>query len=265
MFARRRWSSFVLGGTFAVLALTLVPFFFVHLSDAVSLSQSRRLAGFVPFAFAFAGGITVLAGMLRGLVLPLALAAGITLQLLWPGDFGYTLEHAGPSLVVWYALAGSGLGIVGLASRRLRAFERDGTLAVVAAALFVLPVVVHGFSHWSPSKARDPYALTPGLVQALQADVPERDVVFSDVETSYRIAGAAPVLIAAAPPSHVADTKQNSPRSRANEVTRFFRNGNLAIPRRYGAHWIVVDHTRLHPVLPLRVVYRDSRYSLYRL
>ena len=32
----------------------LVPFLFEHLSDAVSLSQSRRAAGFLPFAFAFA-------------------------------------------------------------------------------------------------------------------------------------------------------------------------------------------------------------------
>src|SRR5205814_1048045 len=48
--ARRRWSAFVLGGMVVVLALELLPFLFPHFSDLVSLSQSRRAAGFVPFA-----------------------------------------------------------------------------------------------------------------------------------------------------------------------------------------------------------------------
>ena len=90
--ARRRWSAFVLGGTVSILALMLVPTLFVHFSDLVSLSQSRRAAGFVPFAFAFAGGLALLAR--SALVLPAALAAGIALQLLWPGDFVYGLRTA---------------------------------------------------------------------------------------------------------------------------------------------------------------------------
>ena len=64
---RRRWSSLVLGGSLAVLAVTLTPFLFERLSDAVSLSQSRRAAGFLPFAFAFAGGIAVLVEPARDL------------------------------------------------------------------------------------------------------------------------------------------------------------------------------------------------------
>src|SRR5258708_17926695 len=59
--ARRRWSAFVLGGTVLVLVLELCPFIFPHFSDLVSLSQSRRAAGFVPFAFALVGGAAVLA------------------------------------------------------------------------------------------------------------------------------------------------------------------------------------------------------------
>ena len=58
--AKRRWGAFVLGGTVCVLALMLVPELFVRFSNAVSLSQSRRAAGFVPFAFAFAGGLALL-------------------------------------------------------------------------------------------------------------------------------------------------------------------------------------------------------------
>ena len=67
--ARRRWSAFVLGGTVLVLVLELFSFVFPHFSDFVSLSQSRRAAGFVPFAFALVGGAAVLA-RLGGLLLP---------------------------------------------------------------------------------------------------------------------------------------------------------------------------------------------------
>jgi hypothetical protein len=48
-------------------------------------------------------------------------------------------------------------------------------------------------------------------------------------------------------------------------VQRFLGTGSLTIPRRYGAEWLVVDreHYRVRP--PLRPVYRDGRYSLFRL
>ena len=82
---RRRWAAYVLGGSLAVLVLMLVPLLFVPFSELVSLSQARRASGFLPFAFAFAGGIVVLTWFLRFLVLPVALAAGIALQLLYPG------------------------------------------------------------------------------------------------------------------------------------------------------------------------------------
>src|SRR5581483_3716807 len=92
-----RSSAFVLGGSVAILALELVPTLFVHFSELVSLSQSRRAAGFVPFAFALAGGLALLARTV--LVLPAALAAGIVLELQWPGDFVYGLRHGGPGAV----------------------------------------------------------------------------------------------------------------------------------------------------------------------
>src|SRR5262249_60002315 len=80
---RRRWSAYVLGGTAALLAILLVPTLFVHFTDLVSLSQSRRAAGFLPFTFAFAGGLALLAR--SWLVLPAALAAGILLERRWAG------------------------------------------------------------------------------------------------------------------------------------------------------------------------------------
>ncbi len=54
--ARRRWAAYVVGGSLAVFAVMLVPFLFTSLADLVSISQARRAAGFLPFAFAFAGG-----------------------------------------------------------------------------------------------------------------------------------------------------------------------------------------------------------------
>ena len=93
--------------------------------------------------------------------------------------------------------------------------------------------------------------------------MPKGAVVYSDLETSYRIAAEAPVYIAAAPPSHVADTEKNRPYERREENIRFFRTGDVAIPRRAGAGWLVLDRKRFDIVPQLDSVYRDSRYTLY--
>jgi hypothetical protein len=264
---RRRWAAFVLGGALAVLVLMLVPTLFVPFSEVVSLSQARRASGFLPFAFAFAGGLVVLAWLARLLVLPLALAAGIALQLLYPGDFGYRLQDGGPALATWIALLGGTVALVlGLILHRRRPpMEDRGALVAVAAALFVLPVAIHAAANWSPSDARLPSPLTPGLVEALREQVPEADVVYSDLETSYRIAAFAPVYVAAAPPAHVADTKENQPYERRLANIRFFAEGDLTIPRDAGAGWLVVDRNRFELDLPLAEVYADERFTLYRL
>ena len=73
---RRRWAALVLGGTLAVLGVLLLDRVFAPFVDAVSLSQARRLAGFLPLGFALAGGAAVLARVLSSAVLPLALARG---------------------------------------------------------------------------------------------------------------------------------------------------------------------------------------------
>jgi len=263
---RRRWAAFVLGGTLAVLAIVLVPFVFPHFAGAVSLSQARRLAAFVPLPFAFAGGAWVLARLLRAWLLPLALAAGIWLQLAWPGDFNYTLRHGGPSLATWIAAVGGLAALVAAAAIRRTDLSGGSTrLAAIAAGLFLVPVAVHGLSHWATPTPQSSLELTPGLVHALRTQVPRRAVVFSDLETSYRIAAYAPVYVAAAPPPHVADTKANHPYTRAADVARFFAHPSLAIPRRYGAGWLVVDRRHFPVRLPLRPVYQDARFTLYRL
>jgi hypothetical protein len=261
---RRRFAAFVLGGTVVVLGLLLVPSLFVRFSDAVSVSQARRAAGFVPLPFAFAAGAAVLAGLARWLVLPLALGAGIALQLAWPGDFGYRFGGGGPALATWFAvLGGAAAVVVAAVVRRPRFEESRGPLVALAAALFVVPVVWHGLARFDPPPQGA--HLPAGLVHVLRHDVPVGDVVFGDVTTSYLVAAAAPVYVAAAPRAHVADTKSNRPLQRARDVYRFLRHGDLAIPRRYGARWIVVDRRRTRLRLRLPKVWSNARYTLYRL
>ncbi len=259
---RRRWAALVLGGTLVVSALMLVPPFFSTFADIVSLSQARRAAGFVPVAFAFAGGAAVLSHRLRGGVLPVALGAGIALDLVWPGDFGNSPGDGGPSFVAWFAAVGAAAGLVVALGAR-RSLDRPGRLTGLAATLFVLPVVISGLSHWSPKPAAP--GLTPGLVRALHRYVPKGSVVFSDDSTAYRIAAAAPVYVNAAPPGHVADTKPNRRFERRADADRFLATGDVSILRRYHADFVVLDLHRHVPRLTLPRLYRDSRYVLYRL
>ena len=259
--ARRRWAAYVAGGSLAVLVVLLVPFLFTTLSDLVSISQSRRAAAFVPLAFAFAGGLGVLSAVLGRLLPPVALVAGIGLQWAYPGDFGYVLDHPGPAWVVWVAVVGTAIGLaVGLLRRRPPLEATAG----LSAALFLAPVVVVGVVHWTPVRPPAGSSLSPGLVSALRRDVPERAIVYSDPDTSYRIAAAAPVYIAVAPPGHVADTTANEPYVRARDARRFLRTGDLLIPRRYRAQYLVVDRRLLRRPFPLPVLYRDPRFVLYR-
>jgi len=260
--ARRRWGAFVLGGTVLVLTLELWSLVFPHFSDLVSLSQSRRAAGFVPFAFALVGGAAVLARFVRVLVLPLALAAGIVLQLEYPGDFGLHFA-GGPALATWIALFG-GIAALAVGAFRRGRFESPGPLAALAVALFVLPVAVHGSSHWDQGTTQDSNALTPGLVHFLRHDVPRGSVVFADLQTSYRIAAYAPVYVANAPPAHVADTKANRPYARRNDLRAFMETADLAIPRGYGARWLVLHRNERVPA-GLTPRYRDGTYTVFEL
>ena len=264
--ARRRWGAFVIGGFLAVLALVLLPTLFTHFADAVSISQARRVAGFVPFPFAVAGGAAVLARLLSLGALPVGLGAGIAFQLAYPGDVGYALHDGGPALATWVALFGAAAALVlGLVlPRRYTGLDRPGLVATATVALAVLPVVLHGFTHWDERPA-PAHRLTPGLVAALRERVPEKAVVFSDDRTGYAIAAFAPVYVASALPGHVANTKANRPFERRDDARTFLRTGDLAIPRRYGATWIVLDRSRSKLRLPLPQVYADPAYVLYRL
>ena len=264
--ARRRWAALVLGGYVTILVLMLVPDLFTRFADAVSISQARRAAGFVPFPFAVAGGAAVLARVLSLGALPVGLGAGIAFQLAYPGDFGYSLDRGGPAIASWVALVGGAAALVAgvFLPRRLAEVDRVGAVAALTVLLAVGPVAVHGFSRWDEAPKAG-VRLTAGLVRALRREVPERAVVFSDDRTSYELAAFAPVYVANALPGHVADTKANRPYRRRNDARRFFRSGDLAIPRRYGATWLVVDRRRSTLKLDLPAAYRDAAYELYRL
>jgi hypothetical protein len=259
--ARQRWAAFVIGGTLAILGIELLVWVFPQFADAVSLSQARRAAGFVPFAFAVAGAASVLARLIGAFVLPVALGAGIALQLAFPGDFGPGLEQGGPAWATWVAALG-GLAALAVGLLLGRRIDSRGWVAGAAVVLFCIPVAVHGLHHWSPVR-EDPYALTAGLLEALRNEVPKRSIVFSDLETSYRISAFAPVYVAAAPPAHVADTLANRPYARRLSVIRYFASGDPAILDRYHADWVVVDRSRFDLRPKWRLVYEDARYALY--
>ncbi len=233
---RRRWAAFALAGSLSVLLLAELPWLFVHFSDAVSLSQARRVAGFAPLLFALVGAFALLAR--SALVLPGALAAGIVLQRLWPGDFEYGLRHGGPAAAMWIALAGGAIALVAGLLRRPDLREHHG-LGAAAAACFVLPVFVHGLWHWSPRVQEDPFALSPRLVDRLRTVVPEKAIVLAPVKTSYRVTAQAPVYVVALPVSHVANTKPNDPYGRARAVRHWVLTSDPRVAKRYGATWAI--------------------------
>ena len=260
--ARRRWAAYVVGGSLAVLAAMLLPSLFTTLSDLVSISQARRAAGFLPFAFAFAGGMGVLARLVGPILLPLMLGAGMFLQIVYPGDFDYVLRDPGPAWIAWFAVLGAVAALVVGLMRHRPALETGASLA---AAAFLIPVFGGGLLDWRRSDPPEIATLTPGLVAAVRDEVAPGTSVFSDSETSFRLAAFAPVYIAVAPPGHVADTEENRPYERASDARRFFRTGDLAIPRSYGAEYVVVDGLRSERKLDLPVVYSDDRFTVYRL
>jgi hypothetical protein len=272
---RRRWSALVLGGTVAVLGIELWPLVFPHFSNAVSLSQSRRASGFIPFAVALAGGAAIVSRFSRTLAIAGALACGIWLQVAYTGDFGLRAPKTEPAWVVWVALYGAIAAVVlGAllawsrgASRPHAPRRTRGVTTGLAVFLFVLPVAVHGFSHWTPQTKHDRDALTPGLIHFLQSDVPSRSVVFSDLATSYRAIAFAPVYAVAVPPTHAANTHPNELMKRRRAVLRFFTHPSLEEPQAWKAQWLVL--TRSGPVQAmaragLRPAYEDDKFIAFR-
>jgi hypothetical protein len=265
--ARRRWAAYVLGGTAVLGVVALVPPVFARFADIVSLSQAVRLAGFLPLPFALAGA-AVLAARFRGLGVAAVLAAATGFEL------AYGPGATGAGWAVWLAAlaATCGLATFGLLPRPAPdAFSVPRWTALAAVAL-ALPVAIAGLGRLERWNQRDPYGLTPGLVRALDEEVPPLGVVLAPSVTSYRLAGAAPVRIVVAPPGHVAFNTEEDYRARSRAASRFFFEPAVSPSeqadtlRRYSVDWVVVDKSRPEAPLPpdLRLVYEDGRYALYR-
>ncbi len=265
---RRRWGAYAAGGMLACLAVLLIPELFTRFSDLVSLSQSRRLALFLPVPFVVAGA-AVLVGRARAVGVAVALAAGLVL------DHAYTAgDGPGPLWPLWVAVIG---GVAGIAAGVLLPFRFEKLLdptrwAALAAVAFVAPVVGSGLADLDRQNEGDAYGLTPGIVTALRG-LDDDAVVLAPVQTSYRVGAFAPVYVVAMPAPHVANTEKNRPYRRQRDAIRFFSAGKTDAEReatieRYGAEWLLVDKRAFYPkefVRGLERVYQDGRYALYRL
>jgi hypothetical protein len=270
---RRRWGSFAVGGMLLTLGVLLVPTVFTAFVDAISVSQGRRLAQFLPVPFVVAAA-AVLASRFRLAGVAAGLSLGIVLELAYEADESHAVVAPGPIWPLWVAILGAPVGVaVGLwLGPRLDRFVVQSRWTAILACAFVAPIAVGGLANLERSDAPDPYALSPGLVRAL-GDLDHEDVVFAPVETAYRVTADAPVFVAATLPFHVADTGAARPYRRQRDSIRFYTSKTLsdsertALLDRYHADWLLVDKTRRYPrsfVSDLDSVYEDGRYLLVR-
>jgi hypothetical protein len=266
--ARRLWAALVLGGSVAVLVALLVPPFFTILADIFSLSQARRLPEFLPVSFAVVGACIALSRF-RAWGIAIAAVVSVGLVLLYPGEFTWFYGDGGPSWAVWLAIVG-GLAALLFGAWRPLWGPDPGRWALAAALAFVLPVAAAGLSR--VEKAQPGAFLTPGIVDAVRADVSHHDVVFSDRMTAYRLVAYAPVYVNTSAPGHVAEVHANHVFARARDARRFFWDAGItdsereAILQRWGADWVLVNKERSHPQRFLDrfpIVYEDGRFALY--
>ena len=265
---RRLWAALVLGASLAVLAVLLVPALLTLLADLASVSQARRLVGFLPLSFALAGA-AVVAGRFRLAGVGAALAAGAAVRWAFPPEGG-----SGPGAwPVWVALAG---GVVALA---VAAWTRlDGPRVTAWAAAAAVALVVPSAVATLRDLEREPLdglALTGGLVRALRVSVGTEDVVMAKPETAYRVSAEVPTLVVSLPIAHIADTETARPRERLRDTGVFFAPETSAADRheileRYDARWLVLDKRRAYArefrtyAQTLAAVYEDSRFLLLR-
>ena len=197
-------------------------------------------AGFLPFAFAFAGGMGVLARLVGPILLPARARRGDVPADRLPGRLRVRPPEPAPAWIAWFAVLGAVAALVVGFIRRRPALETGASLA---AAAFLIPVFGGGLLDWSdPTRPRSRRSRRARRGRARRGRAGDDRLLGS--ETSFRLAAFAPVYIAVAPPGHVADTEENRPYERASDARRFFRTGDLSIPRGYGAEYVVVDGLR---------------------
>lgn len=269
---RNRWAAYVLATMSVDLALLMLYPLFTHLIDFATLSQSRRLVFYLPIPFALAGAVSVLGR--RWWAAIAALAAGIFLQLSYPGDFFYQLSKPGPGWVAWWALVGCALAAVAAVFWRRGVPTANSTWAVVTAAAFILPIGVGGVLNMR-GVVNDKLALPPAFVTAVREDAPAGSVIFAPQQIGFRLAAEAPVYSVAVTQGHGGNTKTAKLDQRLSDVGRFFTKDTLAseaesLVQKYDSDYLVVDTRLPYPHgyvrgLQRSLIFGDGTLRLYRL
>ncbi len=177
----------------------------------------------------------------------------------WPGSCSSTggpatsttaCATAGPAIVTWWAFARRSRGARPRArAAGCRPISERHWLAAAAAALFVLPVAVHGFRHWTPrcrdrSAARSRPSSSRELRQRTAARGDHRRPRDELPHPRRR------ARVRRRRPAGARRRHDGEPSVRPREGRRrWLATGDPAIPRRYGATWAVEDG-QLRRLLP---------------
>ena len=206
----------------------------------------------------------MLGALLRGFVLPAALAGGIALQLVYPGEFAYRLEDGGPALVTWIAVVGGVAAlVVGLVFLKHKVPLERPELAALAAALFVLPIAIHAAANWSPSEARLPSPLTPGSSRRCAS---RSRAATSSTPIPRRATGSPPPRRSTSRSRRPATSPTRRRTGRTSGATKRAASSRPATPRSRGGPartGSCVDRERFDVAPDLDSVYRDDRFTLY--
>ena len=264
---RTRAAAFIAGTSAAVILILIVPYFFTPFAHVISISQGRRFAFYLPFAFALTGGALVLARF-RWFAVAGALLAGAWLHHVLPGDFKYMLRDPGPGWLAWIAAAGALVAIGLAATRKVNVRYGNGwSLAIVIA--FVLPTAAVG-AHEIKTYRPEPARINDNVVAAVNQYVAQDDVILALPKQAYRLSALAPVYIVAAAGGHGGDTTVNHHAERRLDAKTFFDSKDpaelQAILQRWDPQWILVRKDLPYPrefMQQYTPVYEDKVFALY--
>jgi hypothetical protein len=277
---RTRAGVFIASTTAIVILILIVPWFFTPFSAVMSVSQGRRLLFYLPWAFALAGGAMALARF-GYIAVAGSLVAGVVLQILWPGDFAYTLLDPGPQGVAWFAgISAIVVLLVGL--RRTLPVRYQERWAVPIVAVLLVPAAVVGLFEMRTVPLSDPIrtelldlglGIGPSLAKAVTRHVGRDDVLLAEPPVAFRLTAVSPVYIVAAQDAHGGDTAQNRHQERRLAVLGFyFRYTNdatrAAVLRDYDVDWVLTRQHRSYPrafLSQFDVVYETKKFVLYRI
>lgn len=267
--SRTRAAAFISTSTAIVIFALIVPWLFTPLADVMSISQSRRMLFYLPWAFALAGGALVLARF-RHFAVAGAVLAALVLQWRWPGDFAYSLVGPGPGWVAWFAAIGA-VAAIAIGAFRKGPIRYGAPWAVPIMIAFTLPIAVAGLGQLKLDKARAD-GFSDGFVAAVNKHVSRDDVLLAEPDRAYRLSARAPIYIVAAAPGHGGDTAANQHDERRSAATTFFEpttgtQQREAILDRWDVDWVLVRKGQPYPqefLDTFEVVHQNRRFRLYK-